>query len=67
MIYTPVSNNLLLIIITDPSISFFIYANRVWQEWEIENNTFTAMRMVEGDDCGDKQRSVRVRIFCLVK
>lgn len=33
---------------------------RVWQEWDIENNTFVAMVMREGDKCADKQRSVKV-------
>lgn len=33
---------------------------RVWQEWEIENNTFTAMEMREGEKCGDIHRTVKV-------
>lgn len=33
---------------------------RVWQEWEIENNTFIAMEMREGEKCGDIHRTVKV-------
>ncbi|KAG8433035.1 hypothetical protein GDO86_017344, partial [Hymenochirus boettgeri] len=29
----------------------------IWQEWEIENNTFTAMWMREGDSCGKQKPS----------
>lgn len=36
---------------------------RVWQEWEIENNTFVAMVMREGDKCGSKHRTMKVSIF----
>ncbi|XP_041363633.1 N-acetylglucosamine-1-phosphotransferase subunit gamma-like [Gigantopelta aegis] len=36
----------------------------VWQEWEISNNTFTAMLLREGDSCGEKFRSVRVVFVC---
>lgn len=33
---------------------------RVWQQWVIENNTFVAMMMQEGDPCGDRFRSTKV-------
>ncbi|XP_066292316.1 N-acetylglucosamine-1-phosphotransferase subunit gamma-like isoform X1 [Branchiostoma lanceolatum] len=37
----------------------------VWQEWEIENNTFTSMVMPEGDDCGgSRRRQVKVYFRC---
>ncbi|XP_067670742.1 N-acetylglucosamine-1-phosphotransferase subunit gamma-like [Haliotis asinina] len=36
----------------------------VYQEWEIENNKFTAMIMREGDACGDIFRSVKVFFKC---
>lgn len=36
----------------------------VWQEWEIENNTFTAMEMREGEKCGDIHRTVKVIFVC---
>ncbi|XP_053476128.1 N-acetylglucosamine-1-phosphotransferase subunit gamma isoform X2 [Ictalurus furcatus] len=36
----------------------------VWQEWEIENNTFTAMWMREGDACGSKNRQTKVFFTC---
>ncbi|KAK7112806.1 N-acetylglucosamine-1-phosphotransferase subunit gamma-like [Littorina saxatilis] len=36
----------------------------VWQEWEIENNTFVSMEMQEGDDCGQIQRSLKVKLEC---
>ncbi|KAL3877535.1 hypothetical protein ACJMK2_035232 [Sinanodonta woodiana] len=39
----------------------------VWQEWEIVNNTFVAMVMGEGDNCGKIQRSVRVIFECASK
>lgn len=35
----------------------------VWQEWEIGNNTFTAMDMREGEKCGDIHRTVKVEQF----
>lgn len=38
----------------------FYVVNRVWQEWIIENNTFVAMVLAEGDKCGNKQRSTKV-------
>ncbi|XP_068100610.1 N-acetylglucosamine-1-phosphotransferase subunit gamma [Hyperolius riggenbachi] len=36
----------------------------IWQEWEIENNTFTAMWMREGDPCGTKNRQTKVKFVC---
>ncbi|KAL4240465.1 hypothetical protein ACF0H5_001257 [Mactra antiquata] len=36
----------------------------VWQEWEIENNTFVAMVMREGDKCGKQQRTSKVFFTC---
>jgi N-acetylglucosamine-1-phosphate transferase gamma subunit len=36
----------------------------VWQEWEIINNTFTAMIMREGDSCGALYRSTKVIMKC---
>lgn len=36
----------------------------VWQEWEIENYTFTAMMYREGDRCGDISRSTKVIFKC---
>ncbi|XP_071963826.1 N-acetylglucosamine-1-phosphotransferase subunit gamma-like isoform X2 [Antedon mediterranea] len=39
----------------------------IWQEWEIHNNTFYALRMKEGDVCGDKGREVTVRLLCGTK
>lgn len=36
----------------------------VWQEWEVENNTFVSMEMKEGDDCGQIRRSVKVKPVC---
>ncbi|XP_030622970.1 N-acetylglucosamine-1-phosphotransferase subunit gamma isoform X3 [Chanos chanos] len=36
----------------------------IWQEWEIENNTFTAMWMREGDSCGNKNRQTKVILTC---
>uniref|UniRef100_A0A4W4EYH0 N-acetylglucosamine-1-phosphate transferase subunit gamma n=1 Tax=Electrophorus electricus TaxID=8005 RepID=A0A4W4EYH0_ELEEL len=36
----------------------------IWQEWEIENNTFTAMWMREGDSCGNKNRQTKVLFSC---
>ncbi|KAJ8245769.1 hypothetical protein GJAV_G00260110 [Gymnothorax javanicus] len=32
----------------------------IWQEWEIVNNTFSAMWMREGDSCGNKNRQTKV-------
>ena len=34
--------------------------NRIWQEWEIVNNTFMAMWMREGDVCGNRNRQTKV-------
>ncbi|KAL7886816.1 hypothetical protein AOLI_G00045370 [Acnodon oligacanthus] len=36
----------------------------IWQEWEIQNNTFTAMWMREGDTCGSKNRQTKVLFTC---
>ncbi|XP_064608327.1 N-acetylglucosamine-1-phosphotransferase subunit gamma-like [Liolophura sinensis] len=36
----------------------------VYQEWEIENNTFVAMLYREGDRCGTSYRRVRVVFAC---
>ncbi|XP_060777104.1 N-acetylglucosamine-1-phosphotransferase subunit gamma isoform X2 [Neoarius graeffei] len=36
----------------------------IWQEWEIENKTFTAMWMREGDSCGTKNRQTKVLLTC---
>ncbi|XP_066539178.1 N-acetylglucosamine-1-phosphotransferase subunit gamma [Hoplias malabaricus] len=36
----------------------------IWQEWEIQNNTFTAMWMREGDSCGAKNRQTKVLFLC---
>jgi N-acetylglucosamine-1-phosphate transferase gamma subunit len=37
----------------------------VWQEWNIENNTFTAMMMQNGDTCGSNNyRSIEVKLVC---
>ncbi|XP_069839994.1 N-acetylglucosamine-1-phosphotransferase subunit gamma [Dendropsophus ebraccatus] len=36
----------------------------IWQEWEIENNTFTGMWMRSGDACGTKNRQTKVHLIC---
>ncbi|XP_043945480.1 N-acetylglucosamine-1-phosphotransferase subunit gamma isoform X2 [Protopterus annectens] len=36
----------------------------IWQEWEIENNTFVGMWMREGDSCGMKTRQTKVLLMC---
>lgn len=36
----------------------------IWQEWAIENNTFTGMWMREGDACGSKSRQTKVILKC---
>lgn len=36
----------------------------IWQEWEIENNTFVGMWMREGDSCGTKTRQTKVLLTC---
>uniref|UniRef100_V9L7L4 N-acetylglucosamine-1-phosphotransferase subunit gamma n=1 Tax=Callorhinchus milii TaxID=7868 RepID=V9L7L4_CALMI len=36
----------------------------IWQEWEIENNTFVGMWMKEGDSCGNKNRQTKVLLTC---
>lgn len=33
----------------------------IWQEWEIQNNTFTGMWMREGDSCENKNRQTKVQ------
>lgn len=43
---------------------FVCLAGRGYQEWEIENNTFHAMVMREGDACGEIFRSVKVSVTC---
>lgn len=36
----------------------------IWQEWEVENNTFTGMWMREGDACGTRNRETKVILVC---
>ncbi|XP_067290914.1 N-acetylglucosamine-1-phosphotransferase subunit gamma isoform X1 [Pseudorasbora parva] len=36
----------------------------IWQEWEIQNNSFTGMWMREGDSCGNKNRQTKVLLVC---
>lgn len=36
----------------------------IWQEWEIENNTFVGMWMKEGDSCASKNRQTKVIFTC---
>lgn len=36
----------------------------IWQEWEMENNTFTGMWMRNGDSCGNKNRQTKVHLVC---
>lgn len=36
----------------------------VWKEWVIENNTFVAMAMSDGDSCGSSYRSAEVLLVC---
>ncbi|KAM9305812.1 N-acetylglucosamine-1-phosphotransferase subunit gamma [Gastrophryne carolinensis] len=36
----------------------------IWQEWEIENNTFTGMWMRDGDTCGPKNRQTKILLAC---
>ncbi|XP_075421641.1 N-acetylglucosamine-1-phosphotransferase subunit gamma isoform X2 [Ascaphus truei] len=36
----------------------------IWQEWEIENNTFSGMWMREGDPCGSRNRQTKVLLVC---
>ncbi|XP_067912189.1 N-acetylglucosamine-1-phosphotransferase subunit gamma [Heterodontus francisci] len=36
----------------------------IWQEWEIENNTFVGMWMKEGDSCGTRNRQTKVLLTC---
>lgn len=36
--------------------------HRIWQEWEIVNNTFTGMWMRDGDTCGTRNRETKVSV-----
>lgn len=36
----------------------------MWTEWKIENNTFVAMLMKNGEDCGNQNRQVEVKLTC---
>ncbi|XP_058477491.1 N-acetylglucosamine-1-phosphotransferase subunit gamma isoform X1 [Solea solea] len=36
----------------------------IWQEWEIENNTFTGMWMRDGDTCGTRKRETKAILVC---
>ncbi|XP_075949639.1 N-acetylglucosamine-1-phosphotransferase subunit gamma [Anarhichas minor] len=36
----------------------------IWQEWEMENNTFTGMWMRDGDTCGTRNRETKVIFVC---
>ncbi|XP_069762720.1 N-acetylglucosamine-1-phosphotransferase subunit gamma isoform X2 [Narcine bancroftii] len=36
----------------------------IWQEWEIENNTFVGMWMKEGDSCATRNRQTKVLLTC---
>uniref|UniRef100_UPI00398EEA40 N-acetylglucosamine-1-phosphotransferase subunit gamma-like n=1 Tax=Pristiophorus japonicus TaxID=55135 RepID=UPI00398EEA40 len=36
----------------------------IWQEWEIENNTFVGMWMKEGDSCGTRNRQTKILLTC---
>ncbi|XP_046403363.1 N-acetylglucosamine-1-phosphotransferase subunit gamma-like isoform X2 [Ischnura elegans] len=36
----------------------------IWGEWVVQGNHFAAMRMVQGDTCGDKERSTVLHIEC---
>lgn len=36
----------------------------IWREWEIENNTFSAMIYAKGDQCGNTDRSAKVMFQC---
>lgn len=35
---------------------------RIWQEWEIVNNTLTGMWMRDGDACGTRNRETKVSV-----
>ena len=39
-----------------------LFTYRVYQEWEIVNNTFVAMVMREGEKCGSNFRTVTVSV-----
>ena len=49
--------NMYFIIIIIFCLAVFV---RVWKEWMIENNTFVAMTMTDGDSCGSSYRSTKV-------
>ncbi|KAM6423617.1 N-acetylglucosamine-1-phosphotransferase subunit gamma isoform 1-T1 [Liasis olivaceus] len=36
----------------------------IWNEWEIENNTFVGMWMRDGDSCETKNRETKVLLVC---
>ncbi|GIX67413.1 n-acetylglucosamine-1-phosphotransferase subunit gamma [Caerostris extrusa] len=36
----------------------------IWSHWDIENNTFAAMVLKNGDHCGDVERSVKIILIC---
>ncbi|XP_056390929.1 N-acetylglucosamine-1-phosphotransferase subunit gamma [Hyla sarda] len=36
----------------------------IWQEWEMENNTFTGMWMRSGDSCGNRNRQTKIHLVC---
>ncbi|XP_044308427.1 N-acetylglucosamine-1-phosphotransferase subunit gamma [Varanus komodoensis] len=36
----------------------------IWHEWEIENSTFVAMWMRDGDSCETKNRQTKVLLLC---
>ncbi len=40
--------------------SLLCVSNRIWQEWEMANNTFTGMWMRDGDACGTRNRETKV-------
>lgn len=42
--------------------SLLFVPHRIWQEWEIVNNTFTGMWMRDGDACGAKSRETKVGV-----
>ncbi|CAJ0921155.1 unnamed protein product [Ranitomeya imitator] len=38
----------------------------IWQEWEVENNTFTGMWMRSGDSCGNMNRQTKANLHCVL-
>ncbi|XP_071442218.1 N-acetylglucosamine-1-phosphotransferase subunit gamma-like [Hetaerina americana] len=36
----------------------------IWGEWVVQGNHFAAMRLLQGDTCGDKERSTVLHIEC---